>query len=209
METVQQVRNWEQLAHDHQIDKVVKALESNNMTPFVVTSGEAAKLKVFELVPEGAEVFTATSETLATTGVAEAINESGHYNSVRKKMSALNRETQFLDMRRLASTPEYVLGSAHAVTEQGHLLVASYGGSQLPAYVYGATKVIFVVGINKIVSDVNEGFRRIDEHSLPLESERLQKAVGRTSEVGKILIYRKEPLAGRVTVILVKEKLGF
>jgi hypothetical protein len=209
VETVQEVRNWEQLAHDHQLEKVVKALEANNITPVVVNNGEEARQKVLELVPEGSEVFTATSATLAATGIAEAINESGRYNSVRKKMMGLNRETQFLDMRRLASTPEYALGSAHAVTEQGYLMIASYGGSQLPALAYGAGRVIFVIGINKIVSDVEEGFRRIEEHSLPLESERLQKAVGRASEVGKILILRKEPLAGRITVVLVKEKLGF
>jgi hypothetical protein len=175
----------------------------------VVNSGEEAKHKVRELIPEGSEVFTATSATLAATGIADAINESGRYNSVRKKMMALNRETQFLEMRRLASTPGYVLGSVHAITERGYLVIASFGGSQLPAYVYGAGKVIFVVGVNKIVSDIDEGIRRIEEHSLPLESERLQKALGRPSDIGKLLITRKEVLPGRITVILVKEKLGF
>lgn len=204
-----QLRNWTELAQDSQIEKTIQALEANGMTPLVVNSGEEAKKKILELIPEGSEVFTATSATLTATGIVQEINESGRFNSVRKKMMALNRETQFLDMRRIASTPEYVVGSVHAITEQGYAMVASFGGSQLPAYVYGAGRVIWVVGTNKIVKDIDEGLRRIEEHSLPLESERLQKVLGRPSEVGKILIVRKEALPGRITVVLVKEKLGF
>lgn len=209
MGSTTQLRNWETLAQDSQIEQTARALEANGMTTIVVNNGEEAKRKVLELIPEGSEVFTATSATLAETGIAPEVNESGKYVSLRKKMMALNRETQFLDMRRIASTPDYVLGSAHAVTERGEVLVASFGGSQLPAYVYGAGKVIWVIGTNKIVKDIDEGLRRIEEHSLPLESERLQKAIGRASEVGKIVIVRKEALPGRITVVLVKEKLGF
>jgi hypothetical protein len=209
MENTTQLRDWQVLAQDSQVEQTAKALEANGMSTIVVNTGEEARQRVLELIPEGSEVFTATSATLAATGIAEAINESGRYKSLRKTMMMLNRETQFLDMRRLGSTPEYVLGSAHAVTEQGYVLVASFGGSQIPAYVYGAGKVIWVIGINKIVKNLDEGFRRIEEHSLPLESERLQKAVGRSSDIGKILVVRKEALPGRITVILVKEKLGF
>ena len=209
MENTTQLRDWQELAQDSQIEQTAKALEANGMTTIVVNTGDEARQKVLELIPEESEVFTATSATLAATGIAEAINESGRYKSVRKTMMALNRETQFLDMRRLGSTPEFVLGSAHAVTEQGYVLVASFGGSQIPAYVYGAGKVIWVIGINKIVKNLDEGFRRIEEHSLPLESERLQKAVGRSSDIGKILVVRKEAMPGRITVVLVKEKLGF
>ena len=209
MENTTQLRDWQELAQDSQIEQTAKALEANGMTAIIVNTGDEARQKVLELVPEGSEVFTATSATLVATGIAEAINESGRYKSVRKTMMTLNRETQFLDMRRLGSTPEYVLGSAHAVTEQGYVLVASFGGSQIPAYVYGAGKVIWVIGINKIVKNLDEGFRRIEEHSLLLESERLQKALGRSSDIGKILVVRKEVMAGRITVLLVKEKLGF
>jgi hypothetical protein len=95
------------------------------------------------------------------------------------------------------------------VTEQGYVMVASFGGSQLAPYVFGAGRAIWVVGTNKLVKDVDEGFQRMEQRSLPLESERLYKAVGRHSEIGKILIVRKEPKPTRSTVILVKEKLGF
>jgi len=202
-------QNWQDLADPIALDKTVQALEANGFKVILTDSAEQAKQKVLELVPEGAEVFTAISATLEKIGIASELNESGHYDSVRKKMAALNRQTQFLEMRRLGATPEFVLGSVHAVTQQGYTLVASFGGSQLSAYVYGATKVIWVVGTQKIVKDVEEGFRRIEEYSLPLESERLQKALGRPSGISKILITRKEITPGRITIVLVRENLGF
>jgi hypothetical protein len=202
-------RTWQVLADPATLAEAVRALEANGFTVILADTAEEAKQKVLELVPEGTEVFTATSATLEKTGIAFEINESGRYNSVRKKMAGLNRQTHMAEMRRLAATPEYVLGSVHAVTQQGYTLAASFGGSQLPAYVYGAAKVIWVVGAQKIVKDVEEGFRRIEQYSLPLESERLQKALGRPSAIGKILITRREAIPGRITIILVKDNLGF
>ncbi len=200
---------WQELADPATLDETVHALEANGFNVIVADSAEQAKRQVLELVPDGAQVFTAISATLEKTGIAHEIDESGRYDSVRKKMAGLNRQTHFLEMRRLGATPEFVLGSVHAVTHQGYTLVASFGGSQLPAYVYGATKVIWVVGTQKIVRDVEDGFRRIEEYSLPLESERLQKAIGRPSGISKILITRKEVMPGRITIVLVKENLGF
>ncbi len=202
-------KNWNTLAENSQIEKTVKALEANGITVFVVDNATAAKLKVLDLIPDGAEVFTAASATLTESGIAQEINESGRYRSVRKQMQSMNRETQFIEMRRLGATPEFVVGSVQALTEKGQAMIASFGGSQLPAYAYGAGKVIWVVSTQKIVEDLDEGLRRIEEHCLPLESDRLQKAVGRTSEIGKLLIVKKEAQAGRITLILVKEKLGF
>jgi len=202
-------QTWQELADPATLTETVQALSANGFTVMVADSADEARLKVLELVPEGVEVFTATSATLEKTGIAAEINESGRYHSVRKQLAGLNRQTQMAEMRRLAATPEYVLGSVHAITRQGYVMVASFGGSQLPAYVYGASKVIWVVGTQKIVKDVDEGFRRIEEHSLPLESERLQKALGRPSDIGKILIVRREVLPGRITIVLVKGSLGF
>jgi hypothetical protein len=204
-----QVHNWDALAAEDRIAKTIKALEANKITPIVVNSGAEATQKIYELIPEGAEVFTATSATLQPIGLVPEINESGRYISVRKQIMALNRETQAIEIRRLGATPEYVVGSIHAVTEQGSLSIASFGGSQLAPYVFGAGKAIWVVGTNKLVKDMDEGFQRIEQRSLPLESERLQKAVGRQSEIGKVLIIRKEANPTRSTVILVKENLGF
>lgn len=197
------------LASDDQIERAVRALEANNIRTFLARSGQEAKRKVLELLPPGAEVFTATSKTLELTGAAEEINSSGHFVSLRSKISNLNRKTQANQIRTIAATAEYVVGSVHAVTERGEVMIASASGSQLSLYSSGASTVIWVVGTQKIVKDLAEGFRRITEYTYPLEDARMQEAHKLHSAVNKILIVNREGKPGRTTLILVKEKLGF
>jgi hypothetical protein len=121
----------------------------------------------------------------------------------------MDRRTQGDDIRRLGSAPDVMLGSVHAVTETGSMLAASMGGGQLGPYASGAGRVILVVGTQKIVSDVDEGLRRIHEYALPLENARAQAAYGIDSAVNKILIINREIVPGRITVVLVDEILGF
>lgn len=198
-----------QLATDDAIQRTVKALESNNFKVVVVKNREEAKKEVLKLMPSGAEVFTMTSKTLEATGITKEINESGKYDSVRVKLSAMDRKTQGREMAKLGAAPDWVLVSVHAVTEDGHLLIASNTGSQLSAEAYAGGKIIFVVGSQKIVKSIENGIKRIYEYCLPLENERARKAYGVPSAVNKILIINKEVMPGRITVILVKEKLGF
>lgn len=197
------------LASGEVIAQTVKMLQTNNFKVLVTENGEEAKIKILELLPMGAEVFTVSSQTLLTIGVNQEINESGKYNSVRTKLMMMDRKTQGREMAKLGAAPEWVVGSVHAVTQDGHLLIASNTGSQLSAEASAGGKVIFVAGTHKIVSDNEEGIKRIYEYSLPLENERAQKAYGKDSAVNKILIINKETFPGRITVILVKEKLGF
>ncbi len=197
------------LATDEQIKKAKKALAENGFKAEVFENSQEAKKKVLELLPKGAEVFTMTSQTLEVIGLDKEINESGKYNAVRPKLFAMDRTTQAREMVKLGAAPDWVVSSVHAVTEDGHLLIASNSGSQLSAEAYAGEKVIFVVGTQKIVKDTQEGLRRIYEYSYPLEDVRAQKAYGVRSGVNKILIINKEIMPERITVILVKEKLGF
>ena len=198
-----------ELANEEAIQKTIRALRSNNFKVEVVENKEEAKKKVLELVPAGAEVFTMTSQTLEAIGVDKEINESGKYNALRLKLYAMDRNTQAREMAKLGAAPDWVVASVHAVTLDGHLLIASNTGSQISSEAYAAGKVIFVVGTQKIVKDIQEGIKRIYEYSYPLEDERAQKAYGVHSGVNKILIINKEIMSERTTVILVKEKLGF
>src|SRR5260370_37573728 len=133
-----------------------------------VDQAECHRFSVLDVLPEGAEVFTSMSRTLDTLGLSEAINESSRYHPLRSQLKALDRQTQGREWRKLVSSPEYVVGSVHAVTEQGQVLIASASGSQLASYVFGAGHVIWVVGAQKIVRDLGEGFRRVREYSYPL-----------------------------------------
>jgi len=196
-------------ATNEQIEKTRTALEGNGFVVDVVETGKEAKEKVLRTLPENAEVFTMTSQTLEHIGLSDAINTSGKYDSIRNKLYTMDRNTQGRDMAKLGAAPDWVVSSVHAVTEDGHLLIASNTGSQLSAEAYAGGRVIFVVGAQKIVKDTQEGLRRIYEYVLPLEDARARKVYGMPSAVNKILIINKEVIPGRITVILVKEPLGF
>lgn len=202
---------WNQLASKESVDKTIEALKANNIDAKFVETGEDAKREVFAMLPEGAEVMTMSSVTLDTLEVSKAVQESGKYNSVKNKLKEMNRETQGLEMQKIGAAPEWTVGSVHAVTEDGHVLIASNTGSQLPAYAGGAAHVIWVVGTQKIVKNIEDGTKRIYEYVLPLESVRLNKAFNMTvgSFVSKLLIVNRELMPGRTTIIFVNQVLGF
>lgn len=198
------------LASAKEIETVIKALKGGNINAFEVDTVEEAKEEVIAIIPKGAEVFTMTSMTLEAIGVAKEINESGNYNSVRNEFNSMDRKTQKREMSRIGAAPEYAIGSVHAVTQDGKVLIASNTGSQLAGYVYGAEHVIWVVGAQKIVKDFDEGLKRVYEYSLPLESERARRAYGTSgSAVNKLLVINKEVVPNRITMVIVRQKLGF
>jgi acyl-CoA hydrolase len=121
----------------------------------------------------------------------------------------MDRVTQADEIRKLLASPDYMVGSAHAVTEDGSLLFGSFGGSQLGPYVSGAAKVVLVVGSQKIVPNVTAGLSRLQEYSLVLESERLMKVYKIPSALNNILIVNASLFPGRLTVILVRRAIGF
>ena len=175
----------------------------------VVENGAEAREKVAELLPAGAEVFTSSSVTLLASGISEDINESGRYDSVRAKLAKMDFKMQGREMNKLGATPEYVVGSVHALTETGATITASGSGSQLASYASAAAKVIWVVGSQKIVPDIETGMKRLEEYSLPLEDARMMQVRGMHSSINKVLVVTKEMVPGRITVVIVKEKLGF
>lgn len=197
------------LANDEQIERVVKALEANGIHTLIAKNGEEANRLFFELVPEGAEVFLGSSVTLEKLGIRDEIDKSGRFDALRPKMFAMNRETQGREIRKLGGAPDFAAGSVQAVTEDGRVLISSKTGSQLGPYASGAGKVIWVVGSQKIVKDLDEGFRRIQEYCYPLEEEHMQQLYNMGTNVNKILVVNSEFRPNRITMIIVKEELGF
>lgn len=196
------------LATDAQIQNVSRALEANGIKVLVAETVEEAKQIVLDLVPQGAEVYANLSKTLEVMGLAEEFDQSGRYNAVRPKVLLLDRKTQADEIRKLRTIPEYIVGSLHAITEAGEVITASGTGSQIASYAYGAGKVIWVAGTQKIVSDLNEGFRRTREYSQRLEDARMQQAYGINSSLNKTLVITRD-MPGRITMVLVKENIGF
>lgn len=203
-------QNYTQPAEKTIVEKTIASLKSNGMNAFFVETPEDAKNKVLELIPQNAEVMEMTSMTLEAINLAKTLRDSKKYNLVREKINALDKKTSGREAQRLGAAPEVAIGSVHAVTQDGKVFIASATGSQLPAYVYGADKVIWVVGAQKIVKDADEAMKRIYEYTLPLESERAKKAYGVDgSFVAKLLMIHKEFTPDRITIIFINKNLGF
>jgi L-lactate utilization protein LutC len=197
------------LATDASLQTTAERLTENGMTAHIVESGAEALRLALELIPDDAEVFTATSQTLEEIGLPAAIESSARLRSVRSVLREMDMATQWHEMRALGARPDIIVGSVHAVTEQGEVVVASASGSQLGPYAGGAGKVIWVVGRQKIVPTLQDAMRRVKEYALPVEDARAWLAYGQGSFIGKVLTFYREAMPGRVNVILVKEKLGF
>jgi hypothetical protein len=197
-----------QPADRDRLERTVAALQGRGFNAQIADSGAHARQLVLEAIPNGAEVHTALSETLRELGITAEIDESGRYDSLRLRLQALDRETEGREMRKLGAAPDYIIGSAHAITDDGQILVGSGSGSQLGAYAYAGGNVILVVGHQKLVRDIDEGLRRIREYSLPREFVRMQSVGYPGSLLAKTLIIHTEP-GNRISVILVPETLGF
>jgi bisphosphoglycerate-independent phosphoglycerate mutase (AlkP superfamily) len=202
-------RRFATLADEARVSRTAAALEANGISALRAADGATAKRIVLDLIPDGSQVHHGASQSLEASAITEEIERSGRYEPLRPRIWSMDRQTQADDIRRLAAAPDVMLGSVHAVTETGSLLAASMGGSQLGPYVTGAGRVILLVGTQKIVSDIEEGLRRIDEYAFPLEDARAQAAYGIRSGVNKLLIINREITPGRITVVLVDEVLGF
>ena len=200
--------SWDQLADEETLERTAKALKSGGTAVYIVGSGAEAKEKLFGIMREGATVMEASSATMEQIGVTSELASSKKYSSVRNTVRSIDDPKKREEERKKGILSEYCIGSVQAITEEGQMVVASATGSQIAPYAYGAGKIILVAGTQKIVRNLDDAFKRIKEHVYPLENERLQKTLGIGSSINKILIIEKER-EGRITMILVKEKLGF
>jgi acyl-CoA hydrolase len=196
------------LPDDETLEATVLALEEHGFSVEVVDDLDAARAAVLARIPEGSSVMTNTSVTLEETGIAEAINNGGPYESMRNKLMELDFATQLQEMKAIGGQPDFSLGSVHAVTRDGVLAIASASGSQQASYAWGATNVIFVIGAQKLVPTLEAARERIYEHSLPLEDARAYAAYGQNSYVGKILEIHQE-FPDRIHIVLVRQSVGF
>ena len=202
-------RRFGTAADDARVTRTAAALEANGIGVLRAADGADAKRIVLGLIPAGSQVYHGASQSLADSGITEAIEKSGRFDPIRPRIWSMDRQTQGDEIRRLTSSPDVMLGSVHAVTETGSLVAASMGGSQLGPYVSGAGRVILVVGTQKIVSDLDEAMSRVYDYAFPLEDARAQAEYGIHSAVNKVLVINREITPGRITVVLVDEVLGF
>lgn len=197
-------------ASEERIKRVSDSLTRNGFAVHVVNSPDEARALVESLLPTDKMIFTSSSETVRLSGLDQAINgPGGKYKSLRQELARMGPDASFCEQVKLGATPDVVVGSVHAVTESGEVLVASASGSQIAAYVSGAEKGFWVVGSQKLVKDLDAGLRRLEFYAYPLEDARMHEARNTPSVLAKILVVKREIALGRITLVLVREPIGF
>lgn len=204
--------DYNNLASVEVIEKTINSLKERGFLPEVIETREAALMRIKELIPGGATVMNGSSRTLEEIGFIEHLKTNNHgWKNLHADILALNDTTEQQKMREQAFFSEFYLGSVHALTESGELLIASNSGSQLPHLVSTSANLILVVGAQKIVPTVDEAFKRLDEQVIPLEEKRMRAAQGVGTYPSKVLLLNREPdfMGRKVRLLIVNEILGY
>jgi L-lactate utilization protein LutC len=203
--------NYDQLPSQKVITKTIEALKQRNIQVELVENKAEALNKLKSLIPDGAEVMTGSSLTLQQIGFVDLLKSGQHsWKNLKEAIVAEKDPVKQEELRKKSISADYFMASVHALTEEGQVLIASASGSQLPSDVYSSSNVIWVVGAQKIVLNLDEAFKRLNEYIFPLENERQKSLGAQGSTIGKILIFEREIMPNRkVRLILVNEKLGF
>jgi len=195
-------------ASEAELEALAEKLRARNFEVVIVQDGAEAKAEVLKRIPEGAQVHSGKSKTLEDAGLFKEFMEGDRFDFVRKRTMKLDSKTQRDEIRKLGAAPDVMVNSAHAVTEEGQIVITSASGSQIGPIASGAGRLILVIGSQKIVPDLDAAFRRIREHVFPYEDARLREAMGIGTKITRTLILDQDFLPGRTTVILVREPIG-
>jgi L-lactate utilization protein LutC len=203
--------NYKTLATPETVSRTFEGLRARNIEPILVETRVEALEMIKSLIPAGASVTNGSSVTLDEIGYLEYLKSSQHpWNNLQAAIISEEDPVKRTKLRR-AVVAEYYVGSVHALTEAGELVIASGTGSQLPSIAYDAQNVIFVVGAQKIVPTLDEAMKRLEEHVFPLEDEKMKARSGKGTVIGKVLIFKYEyaPSGRKVRLLLVHEPLGY
>jgi YkgG family uncharacterized protein len=195
-------------ASETELESLAGKLRERNFEVLIVRNGEEARAEVLHRIPDGAVVHSGKSKTLEDAGLFKELMEGDRYDFVRKRTMKMDRNTQRDEMRKAGAAPDIMLGSVHAVTEAGQLVITSASGSQIGPIASGAGKLVLVIGSQKIVPDLDAAFRRINEYVFPYEDARLREQMGIGTKITRTLIIERDFMPGRTTIILVREPIG-
>ncbi|MCE8424887.1 MAG: lactate utilization protein [Candidatus Methanoperedens sp.] len=202
---------YDMLASKESIKKATEALKARNIIVELVDSRADALRRINQLIPAGKEVMTGGSTTLDEIGFTDLLKSGKHpWKNLKDKILSEKDPERQMELRKKSITSEYFLGSVHAVAETGEILIVNATGSSIPSAAFSSDNVIWIVGTQKIVPALEDGFKRIREYCVPLEDKRMKSVGYPGTTIGKYLIFEREINPNRkVTLIFVNEKLGF
>lgn len=200
-------------------EKVVKALEKNNFQAYYAASRAAAVERILSLIPPEATIGVGGSFTVKELGIPEYLENHGHEVYDHNKPGLSMEESMALRRKELLC--DVFLSSSNAVTLDGQLVNVDGSGNRVAAMSFGPKKVIVVVGVNKIVTDLEAAKERITHYAAPINNKRLERpnpctitgvcmnCQGSTRICNMTSILHKRPPAIDFHVVVVGEALGF
>ena len=194
------------------MERVEKALAERGFLPESVETGADALARIKELILVGSSVMNGSSRTLEEIGFVDYLNGRAHgWNNLHEAILVEKDPVKQKELRGRSVLSDYYLGSAHAVTEEGEIVISSNSGSQMPHLVFTSPNIVLVVSTKKIVPTLSDAFERLEKHIIPLEDESIQKKYGiHTMRSKTLILHRENPMMGRkVHIIFVNEKVGF
>lgn len=204
------ITNLTQQVSEETIERTKLALEQHGINVIIVENKEQALNLMKEMIPKGSEVMTGSSTTLQQIGFMDLyLSEKNPWVNLGSPIFLEKDPKKQFEMRRKSTTAQYFTASVNAITEEGELVAVDGSGSRVGAYPFGAEKLFLVSGVNKIVPTLNDAFDRIKNVVYPLENDRAKQRYGRNAVFGKWVIIENEVIKDRITLILIKEELGF
>ena len=195
--------------------KVIKGLESRNMTGYYAKNKEKALQIALDLIPEGSSVTMGGCMSAHEIGLVEALQE-GEYNFIDRYNFADKRAAMLM-----AYDADVFISSANAMTEDGVIINIDGNSNRVSAIAQGPKKVVFIVGMNKILGDVDAAMKRARNVAAPINAQRfgLETPCTKTGSCMnckspdticcQFLITRYSRHKDRIHVILVNDNLGF
>lgn len=200
------------LASKATLTRTFDSLKKKNYLPVIVSSKEEALAKIKEIIPTGVSVMSGASVTLEKIGYMEYLASGQHpWIDLHGKIRFENDEAKRHELRKQSVHADYYLGSVHALTEEGEMIIASNTGSQLANIVYTSPNLVFVVSTKKIVPDFGDALKRLETYVVPLEDQHMMDKFKMHTALNKIVTFKGEAsfLGRKIHLILVEEDLGF
>ena len=193
---------------------VIKGLQSRNMTGYYAADKEEALAQALKLIGEESSVAMGGCESAHEIGLVKALQEGNYQYIDRSKMSPR-------DGLLAAYDADVFLSSVNAMTSDGVLVNIDGNSNRVSCIAQGPKKVIFIVGMNKVCSDLDEAMKRARNVAAPVNAQRFDvktpcKVSGKCLDCKspdticcQFLITRYSRHEGRIHVILVNDTLGF
>ncbi|WP_053954956.1 lactate utilization protein [Inediibacterium massiliense] len=204
---------------EKKIERTIESLKKNNMEGYFVRNEKELLDKISSLLKEGETVSVGGSITLFETGVIDLLR-NGKYNFLDRYEKGLTEKDIKEIYRKSFFANTYFTGS-NAITESGELYNVDGTGNRVAAMLYGPDQVIVVVGVNKIVKDLNEAIERNRQIAAPANTKRLNKKTPCASTgvcmecnsperiCNEYTLIKRQKVQGRIKVFIVDQELGF